>query len=178
VKARFRKAAAGLAAAAILLLSPAARAQSGGSAEIKTPLHTLAKGESFVLRAVETLDGAPDLQLAVTFFDEGGRLVKQVNGSFGPGRPARFEIARSELGGRGPTAAVRAVARLSRDGGFRENQALLSFEFFKLRLPTDRCGGLCTICQNPDFACLPSSQGGAEVSCEGGAAVTDFVAGQ
>ena len=152
-----------------LTLAQATHAQEPrDTAEVRTPLHGLGRGESLVARIVETLPGAPPIQVAVDFVDEGDDVVKRVRGTVGPGSPFRAVFARTELRTGSRFSSVRAVVRLDREGGFSRNIALLNFDFYDEAGLVDRCGGGCSICAHDGFSCAPASQGGPDVICDNG----------
>jgi hypothetical protein len=162
-----------------LVGAPAARAdEPRRTAEIRTALLGLAQGETLVVRGVETLTGAPPIHMEVEFWTDGGALVKRSAGDLSSGRSLRFVVGRQELASASPLASVRAVIRISSEAGFSQNQALLNYEFYTVAGPSDRCGGSCSVCSHDSgFSCAPTSQGGVDVSCEGGT-VTVFTAGE
>jgi hypothetical protein len=159
--------------------APPAYAEPRRTAEIKTALHGLASGETLVVRGVETLPGAPPIHMEVEFWTDGGTLVKRSAGDLSASRPLSFLVSRQELTSASPLAAVRAVIRISSEAGFSQNQAFLNYEFYTLASPSDRCGGGCSVCSHDSgFACAPTSQGGVDVMCEGGATVTKITDGE
>jgi hypothetical protein len=184
VMTRFRRSTAAAGAAALLLAvgaSPGAgQVTPRTTAEIKTPLHLLGLGGSFVVTAVETSETAPPIDVVVTFLDGRDRVVKRVVRDFGPGRPAIVSMGFGELRSPDLRSAVRAVVQVSRAGGFGKNQAAVRFELFD-KSGVSGCGGGCTICprvgpNGEDVACAPPDGGhGPEVMCPDGSAFVSNV---
>jgi hypothetical protein len=164
------------ACALALTLAPASTgaldtAEGPTSAEIRTPLHELGLGKTFVIRAVETRPSAPAVTLVVIFFDAADRVVKSVTGLVSPGHPATFRLTRAEMNTDETAPTARAVVVVKHDGGFDQNQTLLDFNLVNRSGP-DGCGGSCSICSRVGFSCAPPQTGSTpSVVCEGAAVV-------
>jgi len=159
-------------ALALALLGGGAGAVEGPTkAEIRTPLHELGLGRTFVVRAVETRSSAPAVTIVATFLDGLDRVIKTSTGVVSPGHPATFRLTRADLPTDQPSPVARAVVVASRDAGFADNQTLLDFDFVD-RKGSGGCGGTCSICSREGLSCAPPDPGHApSVVCEGPAVV-------
>jgi hypothetical protein len=172
---RFNVAVGALALLSLLGTRPAGSQVARTSAEMRTPLHLLGPGAMFVVSAVETRTTAQPIEIQVRFFDDADRLVKQVEGEFGPARPLIVSLRRAELRSRDTFAPVRAVVNVSGTGGFGGNQAAVRFELV-LKGGGGGCGGGCFTCPREinglPVACLPGGGGNPDVNiyCPDGAA--------
>jgi hypothetical protein len=164
------KTVAALAAAVALALiaaSPAAAVEGPTSAEIRTPLHQLGAGKTFVIRAVETSPSGPAVTLVATFFDAQDHVVKTQTAVVTPGHPATFRLTRADLHTDETAPAARASVLVRRAEGFAENQLIVNFDLVD-RQGSDGCGGLCSFCSREGFSCASNDPGHApSVVCEG-----------
>lgn len=83
--------------------------------QLASGLSTLVRGESEVIRVVETNRRADPSEIGIWVLDDRDRVVAKKLTVFGPGRPATLVVPFDRLGREGDFAALRVVIRLVLD---------------------------------------------------------------